>query len=152
MIPINRDVAITWIDETDGTEFELTPLVGEVELDLYEASQKMSVDPAPFIQQAENEVDAEYKGKSWKKGQREKTIRLRAIMLASQSRGAGFSKDEALAMYRVIDSCVKSCKPKNGKKIEFNGNASKSFKFIDNSRLFTAIMELLNVDEDEQKN
>jgi len=149
MIPVSKDSVTKWADD-DGSVFGFRPIIGECELDLYEATTKLSVDPTPFLPAAKAEVE-KIKGKKWEKGEKDEETRRAAIRLASESRGGGFDKTEAAAMYRIIDMIVVSC-THDGKTVKFDKDASEHFSLVDNTKLFGAIMSQNELKDDERKN
>lgn len=154
MIPISKKHSCKWTDPTDGTEFEFAPVTGELEIDLYHAVSSVSVDPEPFIGNAEKALDAKHKGKRWKKGERENAVRTAAIQMAAQAdgRNLGFTKEETIGIYKVVDSIVLSCKSKDGEKTTFNKDATTFFHLPEIINLFNAIVESVHLTGEDKKN
>ena len=153
MIPLSKDKPFLWTDSDDGAVFEIAPAIGDNELLLYGAFEKIAVDPVPFLPEAQKIIDATSNGKRWKAGERLKAITAKAGELAGNSKSKSrFSKDELSAAYRAIDTFILSCTPKGEEKIVFDSDASQRFKIAQNMKLLNAITEVNNLTGEDKKN
>lgn len=150
MIPRSKDDLIPWTDDEGGV-FKFRPLIGTLELKVYEAYEALNVDYSPFLEEAAKKAKSNLKGKRLKAGQLEKETEKIAIELASKAKGTLFNSDEAKAMYDVINAVVVSHTTKNGKTYDFTYDASEYFSLNENTRIFEAINDTNGLTAEDKK-
>jgi hypothetical protein len=155
MIPI--DDTKPEIVEVEGVKYFLLPIVGPNELLYWKVLKHCGPkNVKPFLEQAKTEIEAENPGKTWGNGERECTIRARAMRLSgADDDDSIFDRPEAVqALNDLIDSILVDWASETVKLPAFpeHKHPSRCFKTNDKVQLLNKISDLNKVSETERKN